>query len=77
MAKCTIPIILDAEDFKKAMEKFRNENPDLEVVVRCKDCKHNYDTSINHGKMHPKCDFMDLMLTENDYCSHGERKETE
>ena len=43
-------------------------------VVRCKECKHNYRTELNHGKMKPRCDFTDWMLTENDYCSHGERE---
>ena len=44
-------------------------------IVRCKECKHNYNTAINHGKMQPRCDFTDWKLTENDYCSRGERRE--
>ena len=43
-------------------------------IVRCKECKHNYNTCINHGKMQPRCDFTDRVLTENDYCSRGERE---
>ena len=43
-------------------------------IVRCKECKHNYNTAINHGKMQPRCDFTDYKLTENDYCSRGERE---
>lgn len=46
----------------------------VEDIVRCKDCKHNYNTVINHGKMHPRCDFTDRALTENDFCSRGERQ---
>lgn len=44
-------------------------------IVRCAECKHNYNTAINHGKMQPRCDFADWKLTENDYCSRGERRE--
>ena len=43
-------------------------------IVRCKECKHNYNTAINHGKMQPRCDFTDYKLTEDDYCSRGERE---
>ena len=43
-------------------------------IVRCKECKHNYNTAINHGKMQPRCDFTDWKLSENDYCSRGERE---
>lgn len=43
-------------------------------IVRCKECKHNYNTAINHGKMQPRCDFTDWKLTENDFCSRGERE---
>ena len=44
-------------------------------IVRCKECKHNYNKAINHGKMQPRCDFTDWKLSENDYCSRGERSE--
>lgn len=47
--------------------------PSIELV-RCKECKHNYNTAINHGKMNPRCNFTDMVLTENDYCSRGERQ---
>lgn len=47
---------------------------DAVSIVRCKDCKYNYNTCINHGKMNPRCDFTDYFLTENDYCSRGERR---
>lgn len=48
--------------------------PSIEII-RCKECKHNYNTAINHGKMQPKCDFTDYKLTENDFCSRGERED--
>lgn len=43
-------------------------------IVRCKECKHNYSKALNHGKMQPRCDFTDWKLSENDYCSRGERE---
>lgn len=44
-------------------------------VVRCKDCKNNYNTCTNHGINQPMCDFTDRMLKETDFCSRGERRE--
>ena len=43
-------------------------------IVRCKECRHNYSKALNHGKMQPRCDFTDRKLSENDYCSRGERE---
>lgn len=47
---------------------------DAVSVVRCKECRHNYNKVLNHGKMKPRCDFTDRVLTENDFCSRGERE---
>ena len=46
---------------------------DTTPVVRCKDCKYNWNTPLNYGKNHPKCNFTDYALTENDFCSRGEK----
>lgn len=43
-------------------------------IVRCKDCKHNLDTTVNNGKNHPRCVFTEFVLTENDFCSKGEKR---
>lgn len=51
-----------------------NSAPTIDIV-RCKECKHNYSKALNHGKMQPRCDFTDWKLSENDYCSRGERRE--
>ena len=50
--------------------------PSIDIVF-CKECKHNYSTERNHGKMHPRCDFTDWKLKENDFCSRGERRDDE
>lgn len=50
-----------------------DREPSIDICF-CRECKHNYNTAINHGKMHPRCDFTDRVLTENDFCSRGERE---
>lgn len=45
----------------------------MREIVRCKDCRHNWDRTINHGIMHPKCYFTDYKLAEDDFCSRGEK----
>ena len=48
----------------------------VEVVVRCKDCKHNVHTT--DGEYNPEdivCDYWATDgLEETDFCSYGERK---
>ena len=50
-----------------------DEAPSIDIV-RCKECKHNYNTAINHGKMQPRCDFMDAKLRADDFCSYGQKR---
>ena len=46
---------------------------DVEPVVRCKDCKWKADTIGESW-----CDFHEFtILADDDYCSHGERREDE
>lgn len=49
------------------------DTPSIDICF-CKECKHNYNKVLNHGKMKPRCDFTDRVLTENDFCSRGERE---
>lgn len=68
MAKLTIPIVVDWDGIKD-----RIKNSDLVEVVRCKDCKHYRDSF-----PYDTCDVFDAKATDaEDYCSYGERKETE
>ena len=50
---------------------------DVVEVVRCKDCKHNENTCLNHGKMRPRCKFTMFVRSANSFCSWGERKDNE
>ena len=59
------------------------ETEDAEYVVRCKDCKHwrNFvlspiqDGVFKSGKLWNYCHKHNEMMTENDFCSRGERKD--
>lgn len=46
-------------------------------IVRCKECRWNENTCINHGEMKPRCKFTDYVHTADDFCSYGERKDKE
>lgn len=47
----------------------------VQELVRCRDCRHNYNTCVNSGINEPKCYFTDYKLTESDFCSRGVRRE--
>lgn len=80
--------LISADKLKKHYAWWQDENKhiydaivdaqptvDAVEVVRCKDCKWNYDTSVNHGNMFPKCKFTDYVRTGDFYCAMGERRE--
>ena len=49
--------------------------PSIDIVF-CKECKHRYDD----GWLEPRwtCDYLkDMRLKDDDFCSYGERKESE
>ena len=49
---------------------------DFEAVVRCKDCKHNYNNLIPSGEAEHGCTkCIELPITADFYCSRGEREE--
>ena len=66
--------IKDGEIFKYKAKGGTVRTYEIGNIVRCKECKHNYNKVLNHGKMKPRCDFTDRVLTENDFCSRGERE---
>ena len=56
-------------------QKEVDEAPSIDIVF-CKDCKHRYDD----GWLEPRwtCDYLkDMRLKDDDFCSYGERKESE
>ena len=63
----------DIDDWKPIAIDILNGAPSIDIV-RCRECKHNYNKVLNHGKMQPRCDFTDRKLSEDDYCSRGERE---
>ena len=46
------------------------EYQSLQEVVRCKDCKY-----ADFKSPYPVCNFIEMNITDNDYCSWGERSE--
>lgn len=47
---------------------------DVAEVVRCKDCEHLVNATINaNGFL--ICDISDMEIAPDDFCSHGERRE--
>lgn len=59
------------EALKADCPNFKNK-ADFVEVVHCRDCKH-YE-SCEGGKDY--CWWNDSCVTENDFCSYGERKDT-
>ena len=59
-----------AEDFERAMASFPG---DAIQIVRCKDCEHLVNTTINaNGFL--ICDISDMEIAPDDFCSYGERR---
>lgn len=50
---------------------------DAVEVVRCKDCKHFYNSNMNpsHRCKRGGSQVWDVEFTENDFCSYGERRD--
>ena len=47
---------------------------DVAPVVRCKDCKHLVNATVN-GNGFLICDISDMETAPDDFCSHGDRRE--
>lgn len=61
-------------------ERMINVLRDVEPVVRCRDCKHwrhniTCGAVILSGKLWNYCHKHNEMMTEDDFCSRGERKD--
>lgn len=73
--KLTVPILLEWKDIEAYMAQH-----DIVEVVRCRDCKY-FDMSDIGGTIEPityRCKrFARTYRYAEDFCSYGERKETE
>ncbi len=54
------------------MVQIAEERKDYVKVVRCKDCKFY---SLNNGGGCTRCGGLEYLITADEYCSKGERKE--
>jgi hypothetical protein len=67
---------IDADAYEFSGDLINEPTADVVEVVRCKECKHR----IEGAKMcaHPKAIGWDAIEPEDDdFCSYGERRETE
>lgn len=73
---------IDAEELINDLLKstpidWNNYISDVEEVVRCKDCQyakpHNCEFWIAEAPL--LCELFDFYVSDNDYCSMGERKD--
>ena len=60
-------------------KSLNNSQTDLIKVVRCKNCRYGKNNYLQSGltlctyySSNGTCD--DILMTENDYCSHGEKR---
>lgn len=51
------------------------DKDDIVSVVRCKDCTYHDDAYVCNGFL--ICPASNMEITDNDYCSYGERKEAD
>ena len=63
---------IDLSDFSDKLWRAAYERGKAEVV-RCKDCKHSYETFAGLICSHGVC--VDCVVRDDFYCSYGERKD--
>ena len=61
----------DREQYQKGFDDARE---DAVVVVRCKDCEHLVNATVN-GNGFLICDISDMETAPDDFCTHGQRRE--
>lgn len=75
--------LIDADALQKEYQKERGKRlllidvaPTIDAVevIRCKDCKFGvYEKG--RGIYHIRCEILEFLFQDDDYCSYGERKE--
>lgn len=61
-------------DYVKTMECL--PSADVEAVVRCKDCNNSYIAE-DGNRICKQDEYTGIIVTDNDYCSLAERRESE
>lgn len=73
----TITVKLNDEQMAKIIYKVTEKmmlDANRIEVVRCKDCKFGvYEKG--RGIYHTRCEILEFLFQDDDYCSYGERKE--
>lgn len=60
------------------MEKWLPKMPDLEEVIRCRDCKHFREVPYHDGSINAKCSGVFTFIEPNPdgFCAWAERRES-
>lgn len=70
-----VQMVRNTDEVEIALNIFKNVmKEDYARVLRCKDCKHLVNATINaNGFL--ICNISDMEITPDDFCSYGERRE--
>lgn len=69
-----IPAEKLVEAFDMAIEALQDRPKDYVQIVRCKDCKFGvYEKG--RGIYHIRCEILEFLFQDDDFCSYGERRE--
>ena len=63
-----MPDIVNASE--RLCVDFKNKADFVEVPCRCKECEHR-----KNGIQGYYCDLTDFLIKDDDFCSHGERRD--
>lgn len=59
------------------LDDLKYDAPSIDIV-RCRECKHKYQEPWNNGvAVEGECEIWHNATLDNDFCSYGERKESE
>ena len=67
---------MGCSEFSEGRNKIYKKAPTVDAVevVRCKDCKFGvYEKG--RGIYHTRCEILEFLFQDDDFCSYGERKE--
>ena len=67
-------VAIDIDDAISELEQV--PSADVVEVVRCKDCKHRHDSLLEGSPFPSFCDVFPAYISDNDFCSYGERVDT-
>ena len=64
---------MNADEQERIMKQNDKDYDDWVCVVRCKDCNNSYIAE-DGNRICTQDDYTGIIVTDNDYCSYGERR---